>query len=114
MASAREIWAKRVRQWIDSGLTAAEFAARHGVNARTLTYWKWRLGKEAPDVENEKQPSSAEPTTFVEVSPPSLWWRASDRIEIAIDDSVVVRVPNEVDAETLRRVLVVLDVLEES
>jgi hypothetical protein len=112
MASAREIWARRVRQWIDSDLTAAEFAARHGVNARTLAYWKWRLGKEA--VENEVHPSSAEATTFVEVSPPSSWWRASDRIEIAIDDAVVVRVPNDVDAETLRRVLVALDVLEES
>src|SRR5260221_7307531 len=43
----REEWAKRVERWRDSGLTTAEFAAELGVNPRTLTYWKWLLGKEA-------------------------------------------------------------------
>jgi hypothetical protein len=43
---AREEWAKRV-EWRDSGLSCAEFAAEVGVNPRTLTYWKWVLGKEA-------------------------------------------------------------------
>jgi hypothetical protein len=41
---SRETWAKRVERWRDSGLTAAEFAAEVGVNPRTLSYWKWRLG----------------------------------------------------------------------
>lgn len=40
-----------------------------------------------PEVESEREPSSAEPTTFVEVSLPSSWWRTSARIEIAIDDT---------------------------
>lgn len=44
---AREEWAKRVERWRDSGLSCAEFAAEVGVNPRTLTYWKWVLGKEA-------------------------------------------------------------------
>lgn len=43
----REEWAKRVERWRDSGLKCAEFAAEVGVNPRTLTYWKWILGKEA-------------------------------------------------------------------
>src|SRR5438876_12043657 len=43
----REEWAKRVERWRDSGLRTAEFAAELGVNPRTLTYWKWLLGKEA-------------------------------------------------------------------
>src|SRR5688572_27597837 len=42
---AREEWAKRVERWCESGLTAAEFAAELGINARTLTYWKWVLGR---------------------------------------------------------------------
>ncbi len=44
---AREEWAKRVERWRDSGLSCAEFAAELGINARTLTYWKWMLNKEA-------------------------------------------------------------------
>ena len=44
---AREEWAKRVERWRESGLTSAEFAAELGINPRTLTYWKWVLGREA-------------------------------------------------------------------
>jgi transposase-like protein len=112
MASARDVWAKRVRQWLESGQTAADFAASHGINPRTLTYWKWRLGREAASRQAES--TASEPAQFVEVTPPSSWWRASERIEVVVDDEVVVRVPNDFEAETLRRVLVVLDVLEES
>jgi hypothetical protein len=43
----REEWAKRVERWRDSELWAAEFAAGLGINARTLVYWKYILGKEA-------------------------------------------------------------------
>jgi hypothetical protein len=42
--STREEWAKRVRRWKQSGLAAREFEAWTGINARTLSYWKWRLG----------------------------------------------------------------------
>lgn len=45
--ATRQEWAKRVERWVDSGLTAAEFAAEMGINARTLTYWKYQLKKEA-------------------------------------------------------------------
>lgn len=42
---SREVWEKRVERWRDSGLTATEFADEVGVNAKTLSYWKWRLGR---------------------------------------------------------------------
>lgn len=45
--SNRAEWAKRVERWKDSGLTAKEYAAETGLNASTLSYWKWRLGSEA-------------------------------------------------------------------
>jgi transposase-like protein len=47
MERGREVWEPRVRRLRESGLTVAEFAAELGVNPKTLTYWKWRLGKEA-------------------------------------------------------------------
>jgi hypothetical protein len=105
MRTARDRWAKRVQQWEQSGQTAATFAAEWGINPRTLTYWKWRLGKERAAVLGAG--TERTPAEFVEVTPPaSTWWTSgSERIEIVIDDRVVVRVPEAFDAETLRRVV---------
>ena len=44
--TSREERAKRVERWRDSGLTAAEFAAELGINAHSLSWWKWRLAAE--------------------------------------------------------------------
>jgi len=44
-------WGRRVASWRSSGASAAEFAAREGWNARTLTWWGTQLrrrGKETP------------------------------------------------------------------
>jgi len=43
----RAEWQKRIERWRDSGLSAEQFAAELGINAGTLKYWKYRLGKEA-------------------------------------------------------------------
>lgn len=39
--SAREVWEERVRRLGESDLTIGEFAAELGINAHTLSYWKW-------------------------------------------------------------------------
>ena len=114
---SREIWAKRVERWKDSGLTAKEFAAETGINARTLTYWKWRLGKEAqqPDAPRPSRPKrdkrpkrpSLGPT-FVEWSPPP-GTVLSTALEVMVRSGAVVRVPVGFDAGTLRRVVTVLE-----
>jgi hypothetical protein len=41
--ASREVWAKRVERWQDSGLTAKEFAAELDVSPNSLTFWKWKL-----------------------------------------------------------------------
>jgi hypothetical protein len=41
--TSSEQWAKRIERWKDSGLSAKEFAAETGVNAGTLSYWRWKL-----------------------------------------------------------------------
>lgn len=118
MRSNRAEWAKRVQRWQESDLTAAEFAAEMGINARTLSYWKWRLGKEAregttPSKPRPKRPAkrSAAPTAtakpaFVEVSSPSvIGWTAPERIEVVVDQRLVVRVPDAFEPRTLRLVL---------
>src|SRR5688572_27724357 len=39
----REEWAELIQAWKASGLTAAEFAATHGLKAKALATWRWRL-----------------------------------------------------------------------
>jgi hypothetical protein len=70
----REVWAKRVARWQDSGLTSTEFAAEVGINPRTLAYWKWRLGadearKERP--QTRRATGRSRPPCFVEVVRPA-------------------------------------------
>jgi transposase-like protein len=80
--TGREEWRKRIERWRDSGLSAEQFAAEFGINAATLKFWKYRIGKEtgggvaskskqqsaalqaASLVEVQAAPSS-EPTPFV-------------------------------------------------
>jgi hypothetical protein len=44
---ARDRWREHVEQWKASGLTAAQYDDRAGVNPGTLSYWNRRLGREA-------------------------------------------------------------------
>jgi len=100
----RATWAKRVERWVASGLSAAEFATETGVNARTLTYWKWKLGrtKRAPTRKLE----------FVEVTPSEITVastaRAPEQLEVVLGGGIVVRVPARFDTEVLRRVVAAL------
>jgi len=107
--NARELWKKRVEQWAESGLSARVFAKRAGINANTLSYWKWRLAKSGP-------PSSASnangfAASFVEVTAPiaSNRFNSSEApLEVVLPDDIVVRVRTDFDAVTLRRVIDVL------
>lgn len=106
--STKETWAKRVRRQESSGRTVKEFAAEIGVNANTLSHWKWKLGREAGSKGAGHGEASS---TFVEVTSmaASSWWHDGERIELVVDDRHLVRVPDGFDAETLRRVLEVVD-----
>lgn len=121
-ASAAQ-WAKRVKRWQDSGLTAKEFAAKIGCNASTLSGWKWRLGtganergklgkrrkKRADKLETRAKKSSAKGRSrvvepeFVEV--PMLVTGAPEALELVLDGHVRVRVPSGFDEATLMRVV---------
>jgi transposase len=97
MTSARE-WAARIEQWRRSGKSAAEFAEASGWNARTLSWWAWRL--------KSKRRSRA--VGFVELvaEKPAA---ATPTLEIEIGASVRVRVKRGFDAELLRAVVDALE-----
>jgi len=123
----RQVWAKRVERWADSGLTAKEFAAETGLNANTLMHWKWRLGAEARRRERAPRPI-VEPVRFVEVTPPAPAAQelasaapadpppppvapalGDEPLEVILRDGLRIRVPVQFDASTLRRVVAALE-----
>lgn len=46
---SRDEWTQIVKAWKASGLTAAEFAARHGLKPKALSTWRWRLRTQRQD-----------------------------------------------------------------
>jgi transposase len=85
-----------VQRWQRSGESAQQFAAREGVRAKALEWWRWKLGREV-----------RMPIPFVEVMPavPVLEVGA---VEVILDERVRVRVSGAFDPEVLRRTVAAL------
>jgi len=111
---SREVWAKRVERWRDSGLSATEFAAETGIKANNLRHWAWRLT--AGQRRAERQPATvevqAEAPQWVEVAAPTREAvtsnAASEGLELVLASGLVVRVPARFEPEALRRLLAVV------
>ena len=110
--TSRETWAKRVELWRDSGLTAKEYAAEIGINAHSLSWWRWRLssGAKAQGSVPRKRgstisPATASPLTFVEMTSAV----THESLEVVLPSSIRIRAPASFDAPALRRLLDVLE-----
>lgn len=112
----RELWAKRVERWRESGLTGAEYAAEIGVNEETLRHWKWELGRDLrePGWRSKSARRRRERTraAFVElVTPPAIAGPAARRadelepFELVIGKEVRIRVPVRFDGPSLKRLV---------
>jgi len=97
--ATREACAARVREWKRSGLTAAEYAEREGLNASTLTWWSSQLGRSALAM-------SRPPVVEVMVAPRA---DAASSLEVVLSSGVRVAVPIGFDEVTLGRLLTVLE-----
>ena len=112
----REVWAKRVERWKDSGLTAKEFAAELDVSASSLTFWKWKLGRlasgapEKPRVRRKPRGESSAHAgaNFLQLVPTTAARDTSGSFEIVFASGVVLRVPHDFDDSTLPRLVGVL------
>src|SRR5262245_43258336 len=111
---SRDAWAARVATWRASGQSVEEFAAAVGVDARRLASWAERLGA----VGGRRRKTSS-PATALAVRSPSPAWvelmattrgivAASPALEVLVSGRVV-RVPVGFDAETLRRIVDVME-----
>jgi transposase len=96
---SRSEWARRVERWQRSGLRAADFARRDGCDAKQLTWWKWRLGREATTV------PTFVPVTVVARGVPPDERHAGFAIEVALPSGIRLRVARGVDEVTLSRVV---------
>jgi transposase-like protein len=104
MRASREEWAKRIERWKDSGLTAEQFAAEVGINANTLKFWRYKVGKAVAPNRGHKREAVALP--FVEVTPSA---SAESRFEVELTGGQRVSVPVGFDAPALERLLTVLE-----
>jgi transposase-like protein len=114
---SREIWAKRVERWRDSGLSVKEFARELGVNHHTLAGWRYRLGAEEQSTATSKHAGESTPRSgarsdetkaieFVElVRAPT----TEQRFEVVAANGWTVRVPAQFDGEALRRLLTIVE-----
>lgn len=100
---------------MDSGLTAVDFAAESGINARTLTFWKWRLRRDGASgtehATEQSQPAFVEVSapTRTSISVPACTPTRWEPIEIVLREDVRIRVPAAFDADALRRVVHALE-----
>jgi len=98
----------------ESGLSPDAFAAKTGLRASTLSWWKWRLGADertktprALAVRSEPAKAAAEltPMTFIDMTASV----RAEPIEIVLPSEVRVRVPPSFDERPLSRLLDVLE-----
>jgi len=103
-----EEWQKRVERWRESGLSADQFAAELGINAGTLRFWQYKLGKaKRTEVGAERPTKKATPPvpTFVEVRSGN----SDARFELELGNGRRIRVPEHFDPKALEQLLAVLD-----
>jgi hypothetical protein len=62
---SRDEWVELVKAWKASGLSAVEFADQHGLKAKALSTWRWRLRTQAG---RPSGPSEAGTPKLVQVS----------------------------------------------
>jgi transposase len=92
---SRDKWHAHVVAWKRSGQSGADYARRHGLNANTLAWWRWQLGRERsePSQELERPMLTLVPVTTLAQEP------SRAPIELGLPDGIVVRVSDHADPE---------------
>jgi transposase-like protein len=94
-ASAR--WAAIVEQHEQSGQTIRAFAAQHGLNPQTLSWWRWKVGR-------TERPAQQPPFIEVAVDRPT-----ESTVVLAFEDyRAHIVVDHDTDLELLRKLLTAL------
>jgi hypothetical protein len=109
---SREAWSAHVEAWRRSGQSAEAFAAKAGLSAARLEYWGSRVGRAEAAAGTELpralavrpvQPAWVELMACAQTAAPAA------PLEVVVANGRAVRVPVGFDAETLRRVIGVME-----
>ena len=96
-------WTERVKRWGKSGLGREELAEGEGINAKRLTWWRWKLRTEAV------ASPTREPVRFLPVRVVGeamvTTVVAESAVEVVLGNGRTIRVLSGFDAVTLARVL---------
>jgi hypothetical protein len=112
MRASREEWAKRVERWRESGLSAEQYASELGINAGTLKFWKYQLGRPAtktspvrsrPEVQSKELP-------LVEVRA-AVTTPSTTHFELELRGGRCLRIPATFEDAALKRLVRVLEEL---
>lgn len=99
-----------MRRWEASGLSAGAFAAREGVNAKTLSFWRWNLGQKKARRSSTVPAVVPRAADFIEVvasrKPEPL---ASSPFEVSLRNGTRLVVPSPFDERALEALLGVLE-----
>jgi transposase-like protein len=96
--AAGDVWREHVERLGSSGLIAAQYAERWGINASSLKVWRWKLGREI-----RQEPAKSAVAALVELRAPE-----DQRVELELHGGQRLRFPATFDAVALRRLLDVL------
>lgn len=108
--TTREVWQERVRRWDSSGLSAAVFAAREGVNAKTLSFWRWNLGQKRTRRPSAMPAVAPRAADFVEVVASSHVPKGNGGpFEVSLRNGTRLMVPSTFDDRALESLLAVLE-----
>ncbi len=106
-----EVWVERVARWRQSGQTKRAFAMANGLNLATFGHWVRQVntGRAAAalSVSGGGVGAGRQFVEVVGVTPRA--FDAGDRIEVLLPCGAVVRVPVAFDADSLGRLLAVLE-----
>ena len=97
-----EEWSRRLKAWTRSGVDLDAFAARRGISARSLRWWRWKLGS---DTSKAGPDATALRLVQLHIDDNAPAAAATPAWEIVTARGHVFRVHRDVDAVALDRVL---------
>jgi hypothetical protein len=102
-------WVKRVERLERSGLSIRTFAAREGLKAGSLSFWKWKLGQPSRDRRAGATPVA--PLQFVELTTRGAVKPVPTSVgfEVVLSSGRMVRVAGGFDGAELARLVGVLE-----
>lgn len=110
----REQWQALVAGWPRSGLTQAQYCARHGISLSSFQYWRARLRKAAKDLASERRsdPAASVRLLPVELSREPRSAAQEAPLTLVLSNGLRLEVTAGFDAVTLRQLLAVLQMGE--